>query len=278
MPSPGLALIGFLDRDKAVHFLETACVPDPAHGRSDLEQQWIDAKARLGQATANAGHPDIQPIPNEHVGHIQSLTSAQWVQDAFQGQSVSFQLVEIDPLLAYQVHVDTDRTDHHCNGFSSPPTVSEMLPVCLPLTPPSENIQIIQYPQSVVLRSRSLNFGARLQGMLNNEAAGLVFNLSLPLLHVVRFNGRCYLHNGFHRTFGMRRAGATHAPCVVRDVNSAAAAGIKTDGSTFDQQLLESADPPTIAHFTQGKAHDVQIRRTARILHVSWAEYVMPEE
>ena len=76
----------------------------------------------------------------------------------------------------------------------------------------------------------------------------------------------------------MRNAGATHIPCLVRDVNDAGAAGIRNNGSTFTEDLLTSGNPPTLAHFTQGRAYDVNLKQKIRVLHVSWSDYVVPIE
>jgi hypothetical protein len=167
-----------------------------------------------------------------------------------------------------------DRSDHHCAPLSNPPTLDELLVLCLPRSKPSGEYHWQALQQSVVIKSRSLNFQMGPRG-IGADFAGFNFGWSLPLAHVVRFNNRCYLHNGFHRTVGARLAGATSIPCVVRDVASAEAAGIKPDGTTFHLALLESANPPTVGHFTQGRAYSVDLRATTRILHISWAEYTM---
>jgi hypothetical protein len=60
-------------------------------------------------------------------------------------------------------------------------------------------------------------------------------------------------------------------------VPDAKTAGIN-DGHTFSEALLMSANPPTLRHFTRRLAIDVDIRATSRILHISWADYVFPEE
>jgi hypothetical protein len=103
------------------------------------------------------------------------------------------------------------------------------------------------------------------------------FGVTLPFASVARYNGKYYLTNGFHRAIGLRQAGATHMPCMVRDVATPEDVGIQPPG-TFQLPLLESPDPPTVGHFTQGRAHNVTIRQFARFLHVSWAEYAIPEE
>jgi hypothetical protein len=101
---------------------------------------------------------------------------------------------------------------------------------------------------------------------------------ALPFVGVARYNNRCYLTNGFHGAIGIRSAGATHMPCVFRDLQSVDDIGFRNDGRTFTPSLLESEDPPTLAHFARGRAHAVSLRTLSRVLHVSWPEYAVPEE
>jgi hypothetical protein len=279
VPTPGLSLVGFMDQQQAVFHLANACIPanpDP----TVLAAEWAAARVRLGPATTNAGHPAVLPIPASHDHYIQQLKTTHPVfQPPFGAmRDVAFHLVEIDALLAYQFTVDLPRSNHHCAAFANPPTLDALLECCLPLVPPNEDIKATPGPQSMVLRARSLNVRTLQQGIFNAEFMGIQFGVSLPYVHVVRHDGRLYLHNGFHRTFGARMAGATHVPCILRDVSTHAEIGLRADGGTFPAALLESANPPTMAHFTQDKAHVVQLRAHSRILHVSWAEYAVPDE
>lgn len=108
-------------------------------------------------------------------------------------------------------------------------------------------------------------------------AAGIIFGQGAPPVHVVRLNGACYLHNGFHRVYGAKLAGASHVPCVFRDVLDPAMAGINPPG-TFDLTTFQGVNPPSVGHFTLGRALDVTLRAMSRVLHISWAQYVIPIE
>ena len=92
------------------------------------------------------------------------------------------------------------------------------------------------------------------------------------------FDVGSYLMNGFHRALGARKRGAGMMPCLFRDVATHKEVGIRDDGSTFHLTLLESADPPTLRHFTQNHAHDVAIRKFSRVLQVNWSEHALPLE
>jgi hypothetical protein len=282
MPSRGLSLVGFMDQQQAIDHLRTFCVvADPSD--QALIAEWNVARAKLGPPTRNAGTPDIQPFPAGHANHLQTLLQLPWVAPMFQApqpwQGAQFQMVEIAPLLAFQFTVNQDRSATLCQGLSHPPTSQELMEVCLPLGPPVEHFAVTRLPQSVIIKSQSLNLRMLAQGWFQQlNMAGIHFGASLPLVQVTRVNGQCYLDNGFHRAYGAFLAGATHVPCVFRDVPDFTASGVREDGSTFKPPLLESADPPTLNHLVQGLAYDVSLRRTTRILHISWAEYGIADE
>jgi hypothetical protein len=280
VPTPGLSLVGFIaDQQQALTHLKTPCLPDPTKSDADLLADWNAARAKLGRSIARAGHPNLQPIPVTDP-HIQQLLNAPWAAGYLahhMAQGASFQMVEIDPLLAYQFTVDAVRSNSHCGTLSRPPTRAELFNVCLPLVTANDAVHISDQGHSFIVKSRSLNLQIAAQGAIQNMI-GIQCSWSLPFVHVTRFNGRCYLHNGYHRALGIRRAGASEMPCFLRDAPDAGAAGIQPPG-TFDLQLLESGNPPTIGHFTRrGRALKVRMRASMRVIQISWSQHTMFDE
>jgi hypothetical protein len=279
MPTPGLSLVGFMEPQHALNYLRAACVPPDASDAA-LLAEWTTAKARLGPPFTNAGQPDIQPIPPGDQAYVHQLQQQPWVQQALASYpGATFQVVEIDPLLAYQFHILGGHSDNHYPGLKLGPEVADLLPICLPMAPPNENIRISAQGQSLLIGADSLNVRITAQGWFQAEnKVGIQFGIGLPFVHVTRWNGRCYLTNGFHRALGARIRGAGRIPCLFRDVANAEEIGIRPDGATFSVALLTSSDPPTLGHFTQGRAYDVPIRQASRILQVNWSEHALPLE
>lgn len=282
MPSSGLSLVGFMDEAAGMNHLRTACLPpDPADDA--VRATWKSAQANCSATVQNAGLPEILDIPATHLPYIVALAQTPMVAQAMQtySQGASFKLIEIDPLLAYQHTVDLDYSTVHCKGLSKPPTIDELLPVCLPLAVQLPSANITPGGQSLLVKTRALNLTTLAGGVFQEPnkptIAGIMIGPTLPLVHVVRLNGRCYLHNGFHRAVGAKLAGATHVPCLFRDVPTEESAGIRQDGSTFSAASLNSANPPTVGHFSLC-AEKVQLRARSRILHLSWAEYIAYDE
>src|ERR1700723_2353954 len=105
MPTPGLSLVGFLDQAEAISHLLVACVPQDS-ARAALIAEWNAAKQTLGAPIQNAGYPNIQSLPPAHQAHAQQVLAHPIFQDLL-WQRTSIQLVEIDPILAYQMTIDS---------------------------------------------------------------------------------------------------------------------------------------------------------------------------
>jgi len=278
MSIEGLSLVGFLDdRAKAVEYLKARCAPDADTSDADLEADWRAAKAKLGTPVARAGYPNMRPIALDEP-HMQALLAVRWKSrfKLFLDRGASFQMIEIDPLISGQITVDIKKATSQCAELSHPPTHEELLRLSFPLELASGTMKASRQKNGFVVTSDSLNMVIGMEGPMPKmpHIIGIHLGWSLPLVHVVRLNGRSILHNGYNRTLGARSAGATEIPCLFRDVVDADAAGFP-GGNTADERLLMSDNPPTMAHYTQGRAWEVQLRRTTRIIHVSWVQHTL---
>lgn len=279
MPVPGLSLLGFMPQQQAHNHLLNQCIPRSADPAA-LDAEWAAAKNRLGAPMANAGYPDMRPVPAQADERVRQLKVAPWCAAAFAGRlsGCDFMMVELDPLIVHQFTVTTERALRVRTRLTQPPTLEQLLDLCLPIAQPKVNFRTFDSPNAMLLKSDSLELHIFNGGLFPGLVLGAQFGVSLPFMQVARHSRRCYLQNGIHRAVGLRAAGLTHAPCIVKDVARAEDLGIKADSGTFDLPLLQSDNPPTVAHFAHGRAYEVGLRRVARLLQVSWAEYVVPEE
>ncbi len=271
-----------MELPQALEYLRMACKVDDASDAA-LEAEWKAARAKLGAAFPNAGLPAILPIPPAAMPYIAALSAQPHVAPMLAGPyaGTTFAMVEIDPLLAYQFSVDEVRQLHHHNGANTNVGLEELLELCLPMHWGLENVFQYRQQNSAMFVSHGLNFHAAQQGIMQTPVGlfvGIQAGVSIPWVHVTRFNGKCYLHNGFHRSVGARARGATHIPCILRDVMDHASAGVVGQGMTFDAALLDSANPPTVGHYTQGRAYDVTLKTFTRTINVSWSDYVVSQD
>jgi hypothetical protein len=277
-----LTLVGFLDdRAQAIEYLRSRCLPGPDKNTAALEADWRAAKARLGPPpVTGAGHPNMRPLSIEEP-HLQELLHVKWRSrfQYFLDRGAVFQMIEIDRLIAGQITIDLEKSSSQSASLSRPPTHDELMKLAFPLELASGTINASRQENSVVVKSESLNLVIGDKGPMPKmpQIIGIHLGWTLPLIHVVRLNGKCILHNGYNRTIGARLAGAKEIPCIFRDVPDAAAAGFVNE-RTLDEALLMSDNPPTMAHYVQDRAVEVALRRATRVLQVSWSEHTLYDE
>lgn len=283
MTTRGLSLVGFLEEKEAILLLRKSCFFADESDAS-LSFHWRTGNQKLGPPIARAGSPDIQPIPTAFSSYVSDLQDRPWFKSAVEESKltgIDFQMVELEPLLAMQYHVDLARCDHHCGGDGMP-TEEQLFKMCLPTDLAFEGVNVSweDGQNSVLIVSKGMNFVLAEEGWMERDCgffAGVRVASKLPLLHVVKFNDKCYLHNGFHRAVGLRKRGITHAPCLFRDVSDYSATGLDMQ-NTFSSTLLGSTNPPTVAHFTEERALEVFLKTYTKTVHVSWAEHLTTDD
>ena len=282
----GLSLVGFMEDRQALNYLRSQCAFEGDDSDARLEHEWRAAKNRIGAPMGKMGLPDIYDIPASMGAYIEELTRQEWVTHRLSGSLAGgeFKMVEIDPLLAFQFSIDTERSTELCRAFSGSRDDEDLFRLCLPIEHPSLDIHLYRDDKgsgSMLINTKNLSVTIAKDGAHNvNTDEGNKFLVSVevstppPLLHVVRHQERFYLHNGFHRAYSARLAGATHLPCIVRTVTHEVDIGIDAY-TTFGMRELRAANPPTVGHYTRGRAHEVRLKSLTRLIQVTWSEYTV---
>src|SRR5690349_20827652 len=106
MPVSVVSLMGFMDLEGAINYLQGSTIPDKSEAA--CRHLWTGARGKLGQALKGAGRPDIQPLPPGYEQYVQGVMGNPRFLSTVDGLKWSVSLVEIDPLLAFQHHVETE--------------------------------------------------------------------------------------------------------------------------------------------------------------------------
>jgi len=271
-----------MEEQAALDYLRLRCML-PDLSQRELATLWCDARFRLGSAMPGAGRPDIQEIPSQHAAYLEGVRGNPRYTASLVGPNASFKLVEIDPLLSYQFHIAPAWSVSLAAPLTDPSALAELLLLCLPHSledPPG--YQVAALPNGFCIRTTTGNVRVLGAGQLGTDAAqqhfaGIAYGPPSNLVQVARFDGRYYLRNGYHRAYGLRKAGATHVPCVLVEATDYAQLGFMGGALTFERDLLESPNPPTLGHFTQDRAFPLQLRTMTRIITVTWSEYTFLE-
>jgi hypothetical protein len=283
MPCEALTLLGFFDGPSGVHFLHKYWVDAPKV-LEDLVRTWVVAQSQRGERIAMAGNPEITEIPDELADHIDAL------KDSINSKGLDFtrhqlKWVEVAPLLAYQFHVDEAAVDNCATGVRRG-RERAALEMCLPLRPAeiptTRGFGSRDTCHQAVLISPNLNMRIKQDLWLeagenyamSKDGSGceltFVIGESSPLVRVSRYGGRCYLKNGYHRACGIMAAGLRFMPCVLEDVAEFKNTGAEGNGFTFSQELLETDDPPTVAHFSPDRAVRLRLHSLRRVIKITW--------
>jgi hypothetical protein len=202
----------------------------------------------------------------------------------------SFKLVEITPILAFQVHVETDRANSLWSNAGGGTDLDSLLRLCLPIDIADirEGVDFTKKFDptntsergSVTFETSNPNIRLIAGGPLGHddvkklEYAGIALGEGSRLVQVAELNGRFFLRNGYHRAYKMMENGVTHMPCLVLQVSDYAHTGAAMQGA-LDRRLLESANPPICAHYARG--YEVTLKGVkGRTVKVSWSDQLRP--
>ena len=184
--------------------------------------------------------------------YLQGLTANPRFALTVQNSIPQFKLVEIDPLLAYQFHIEVGKADSLGALAGDAPQVADMLPICLPHSFENIACNVSVQPNGMLIRTRSFNLRVFNAGKIGADVAqqfslaGIAFGPTSPLIQVIRFEGRCYLRNGLHRAYGFRKAAprTCHVFCLMFRISVRSVpleGGQRSKDRSWNRQTLQLA-------------------------------------
>lgn len=284
MPIQALSIFACLPDAQALNYLQTQYGFTRQVSLGKLAQ----AKRKYGKPMPRAGHPEIQDIPSEYTTYLERVKSnPRFIQTTGNGNiAYAFKLVEIDPLLAFQLHVSLEHAQEKVGLIETETTMEQILQECLPISVDDTNIPIggiTWHQEEGKCTGATLSFpglNTRLLGVPQIipvpqqkllMLGGLFMGVGSPLVQIAQFEGRCFLKNGYHRAYRLRMAGITHIPAILLEAKTLDDVGLTQPGF-LPMSVMKSSNPPTVGHFTNDRAYGVQTKRVKRSIHFSWRE------
>ncbi len=226
MPIQALSIFACLPERQALEYLQNQC----GFPRQVCLGKLAQARARYGKPMSRAGHPDILAIPPEYAPYLEEVKGSPRFRETIDNGNIahSFQLVEIDPLLAFQFYISLD----HMPQLSANPTLEETLHLCLPTDVDVPQVSYTWYQAGGIVTGVTLNFPGMNTRLYRHPQflpdpqqkllgfVGLFVGIGSPLIQVAKFEGRYYLKNGYHRVYALIKAGMTHVPCILLEAKS----------------------------------------------------------
>jgi hypothetical protein len=205
-------------------------------------------------------------------------------------------MVELGRLVVAQKQVNLDLVDSLATRVPPGSDPRALFRFCLPLGQPDTPVEVHRIgSHRFLFRSRSQDFRLHESVCLGPDqvrgyetfgplvgVAGAVVAFGSNFLNVIRVGNRLLLNDGYHRACALRRAGVTHAPCVIQTVSHPEEISVVAKRRVVDDPefYFHSARPPLLKDFFDLRLCKVlPVRRSVRVIEVSIEvrEYQVPE-
>ena len=250
------ALIGWLPEQEGALWIsgrQMQLVPDPAHiGLCQSARALVAARPVGLDQTGFA--VDVPTVLHDHIGSIRAHPwSAQALLDAGEPR-----LVDLRKIRAVQPVIHVEDAIKRVESISAADLLG-IARVTLPIpppTPPELPAAFDPVKQTHIFSSANPNLrvlghfsGIPIQGPGGVVVLGFGFIVAqtISYLCVGGVNGRYFLRDGYHRAYGLLKAGVTHAPALVRDFGSVEEAKLPT--GMLPVEAFMGDRPPTLEDY-----------------------------
>jgi hypothetical protein len=239
--------------------------------QAELRRQ-LDARCQAVARRADF-HPEDVVLRGDRKP-LDEIAAREDLQAGFKGQRWSVEWVDMRKVVAVQREVITDGLEQRV--LVAGQDQAALLDLCLPAAPESAEVEFNMDPDRRGITMVSPNPNLRLTG-LGHQTGAVVIRFGIPAgdVTVVRFQGRYYLRNGYHRVAGLVQAGVTTVPAVVTDTDTFENMVVGDGG--FGGEVATWRVPPVMTDFwdeTVSMASARPIRRTG--YHIRADEIRLP--
>lgn len=161
-----------------------------------------------------------------------ALRADPFYRQSFDTLPAELMTVELDKLVVHQTHVSSAAAETRARALGPSPDPETLFRFCQPLERDSPPVRIQRIAgDRYLFSSPSTDLRAHTPvllrpGELGDFASygpiagviGLIVGFGSNFMTGVRSGDRIVLRNGYHRAYGLRAAGVTHAPCIVETV------------------------------------------------------------
>ena len=235
-PSEMLWLLGQPHLADYLSFLETKVIGGESEDMRACAAEWRavnDLYYDLEQTEAGiADSIDCRPLPKRLARLAAELEANPWFKSSFDNLPYSIELVELDKLVVSQIHVEHGHSRRIAECLGPKPSPGELFKYCLPLAPLQPPVDVLRLSSTRYLfSSPSSDFRSHEPRLISaTDIAHLIttgpvagfFGVSVGFgsnfLSGIRSGSRVLLQNGYHRSYALRKAGFTHAWCVIEEV------------------------------------------------------------
>jgi len=269
-------------------FLDTESI-DTDDRKHEIRARWRDAAERFQRLTeAEAGIPDTvatRPLPPEAADYITELQKSPALVNTFSNFPLTFELVEIDKVVAAQRTVHLDFVEHVKVTYTH--STQNLLRRCLdPEQDPTPLSVGRTGPNFITVSSsnRKLRFLGvherpyRADAMDGLRPAGqpvhaviLLVGYGTETVNMYRVGKRLVLSNGFHRLNALRALGILYAPAAIQHVTYPDIEFLPTIQDLPREYLIKAPRPALMKDFYDPQLIcEIRQRGFVKVVQIGW--------
>lgn len=228
-------LYAFATQPEIYHHVRTQALAEESQAFSKIAKSWKALQPRVRELLdKEAGIAEtilIDAIPKQYEQRLNDFAADDLFKKTFQLQ-ISFELVELDKLVAAQRMVNLNYVDRLTKRFPKNLNLKSLLEICVSSRREMDPIQHLEFaPNSHVFSSPNsdIRFLGSFVKDLTKEDLPYAQTGGLPAAAIIAFVGyggarinvlydgkRMVLNNGFHRAYALRSKGVKQIPVVVQ--------------------------------------------------------------
>jgi len=219
---------------------------------------------------------------------VSAVASSPEVQSAFTGMDWSVCIVDLSLVQSFQKIVVVDDMNERIEGIND--SLDTLLPLCIPdgaTAPPAGAFTDLDGKGFTV---SALNPNLRVAGgqlaeaqvspapgmpAVRMQAITFLINMGASYLQVVRYQGRSFVRDGYHRAAALIRHGITAAPCIFIEAKSFEQVGCPPGSLPYE--ILLGDRPPMLSDFwDELVSKEVTQLAVRKVVRVRAEEFVVP--
>ena len=249
-------LLPWLDRREALVALLGFRLPLAHEEVSALSALYdVQVAARRARLPFDLPPPDLEPLPDSLAergeAFLASLSSS-----LVKERNLRVGIIDLSQVLSFQKVVAVEAAEKRVQGVTQDDWQS-LVDLCLPVVRAGEQIQGVFDKDGGGLTISSDNPNLRVSPVQQvkrgpNGGEELIgFNVTFGMAHVqvTRYQDRCYLKDGYHRSYGLLARGIRRIPCVLSDSLTFADVMGAAAAAFIAQEHLTGPHPPRVSDF-----------------------------
>jgi hypothetical protein len=229
----------------------------------------------------------VDPVVNDTPVELSEIAQREELIATFVGVRWRIAVVDLRKVLSFQKIVEVEGIEERLGSLDD---YGRLVDLCLPRRQPVPPSGALSDPDGKGFTISSVNPNLRIAGgqlaeavvspqpgapSVRMQAVTFLVFFGASYLQVVKYKGRSFVRDGYHRAAGLIRRGIFEVPCVLIEADSFEQLGAPQGSFTYE--VLFGDHPPELRHFWDDTvAADVDRIAVRKVVRIRADEFVVP--